>query len=126
MELVLEAGDADTNGAVAGALLGARVGYSKLPKDWLDGLVEKEWLETHINRLLCVLGLISEEEALQLYKKIFTEIQQKQEIKALEALSHELTKKGGSRSTNMLLLGGSLGLCIIGFIYFWRRWIKNK
>jgi ADP-ribosylglycohydrolase len=37
-DLTLEAGDADTNCAVAGALLGARLGYNGLPKKWVDGL----------------------------------------------------------------------------------------
>lgn len=27
--------DSDTNAAVAGALLGCKLGYSKLPQDWL-------------------------------------------------------------------------------------------
>ncbi len=31
-------GDADTNGAVAGALLGARFGYDAIPERWRDGL----------------------------------------------------------------------------------------
>ena len=38
------AGDADTNGAVAGALLGARFGASKIPPEWLLTLREKEVL----------------------------------------------------------------------------------
>jgi len=56
-ELVLEGGDADTNGAVAGALLGCKLGYNKLPKDWLDGLLENEWLEFRVQKLLVLLGL---------------------------------------------------------------------
>jgi len=56
-ELVLHAGDADTNGAVAGALLGCKVGYSQLPLVWLDGLKEKQWLEIKVKRLLELLGL---------------------------------------------------------------------
>lgn len=43
-ELILEAGDADTNGAVAGALLGCRLGMKGLPNDWLTGLRNKEFL----------------------------------------------------------------------------------
>ncbi|MDP9440079.1 MAG: ADP-ribosylglycohydrolase family protein [Actinomycetota bacterium] len=39
--LVRLAGDADTNGAVAGALLGARFGASAIPKSWLDTLLAK-------------------------------------------------------------------------------------
>lgn len=36
------AGDADTNGAVAGALLGARFGVREIPPEWLDALQGKE------------------------------------------------------------------------------------
>ncbi|CAG8437620.1 10515_t:CDS:2 [Ambispora gerdemannii] len=50
-ELTLEAGDADTNGAVAGALLGARIGYKKLPKEWINGLRFTDWLDEKIDRL---------------------------------------------------------------------------
>lgn len=35
-------GDADTNGAVAGALLGARFGASKIPSRWLENLAGSE------------------------------------------------------------------------------------
>lgn len=38
-EIILEGGDADTNGAVAGALLGCRTGYSQLPESWLRQMV---------------------------------------------------------------------------------------
>jgi hypothetical protein len=56
-KLVMEGGDADTNGAVAGAMLGARIGYSKLPKDWMDLMPYKPWLEKRLNRLLQYMGL---------------------------------------------------------------------
>ncbi|GBC38452.2 ADPribosylglycohydrolase superfamily protein [Rhizophagus irregularis DAOM 181602=DAOM 197198] len=55
-ELTLEAGDSDTNGAVAGALLGARIGYEKLPKSWVDGLKFKSWLEDRVNSLWTVVS----------------------------------------------------------------------
>ncbi|PLS84955.1 MAG: hypothetical protein CYG60_15080 [Actinobacteria bacterium] len=38
------AGDADTNGAVAGALLGARFGASAIPRNWLDALLARDVL----------------------------------------------------------------------------------
>jgi len=40
--VVNKGGDADTNGAVAGALLGAKVGYEELPPRWVKGLRERE------------------------------------------------------------------------------------
>jgi ADP-ribosylglycohydrolase len=42
--LVMEGGDADTNAAIAGALLGAAIGYSQLPGEWLDALPHHDWL----------------------------------------------------------------------------------
>jgi ADP-ribosylglycohydrolase len=48
-EIIHEGGDADTNAAVAGAVLGAKLGFGKLPKDWVNGLLEKEKLEAKVN-----------------------------------------------------------------------------
>lgn len=56
-ELVMEGGDSDTNAAVAGALLGCKLGYSKLPQDWLNGLVNKAWLDEKVDKFLDLLGL---------------------------------------------------------------------
>lgn len=44
LEVVNAGGDADTNGAVAGSLLGARFGYSNIPTRYVDGLVRKDAL----------------------------------------------------------------------------------
>ena len=38
------AGDADTNGAVAGALLGARLGARTIPRSWLEALMRRDEL----------------------------------------------------------------------------------
>ncbi len=45
-------GDADTNGAVAGALLGARFGEGGIPTRWLDGLLVAEEARALADRLL--------------------------------------------------------------------------
>ncbi|KAG0216740.1 hypothetical protein BGX33_012246 [Mortierella sp. NVP41] len=48
-QVTLEAGDADTNGAVVGSLLGARFGLEKgLPENWWTELQHREWLEPTI------------------------------------------------------------------------------
>jgi ADP-ribosylglycohydrolase len=47
--LVMEGGDADTNAAVAGACLGACLGYARLPADWLAALPHREWLEREVD-----------------------------------------------------------------------------
>jgi len=56
-EVIKEGGDADTNGAVCGALLGARLGYSKLPKEWLASLRHKKWLDKKVIAFLKLNGL---------------------------------------------------------------------
>ncbi|KAF2122311.1 ADP-ribosylglycohydrolase-domain-containing protein [Lophiotrema nucula] len=58
MDLIMEGGDADTNGAVAGALLGAYLGYSNLPQHWSNGLAHKDWLMSKIERLTIALGIV--------------------------------------------------------------------
>jgi ADP-ribosylglycohydrolase len=40
--VINKGGDADTNAAVAGALLAARGGTAELPPEWADGLVGRE------------------------------------------------------------------------------------
>ncbi|NJO87734.1 MAG: ADP-ribosylglycohydrolase family protein [Chloroflexia bacterium] len=55
-EIIHEGGDADTNAAVAGAVLGAKLGFEKLPKDWVDGLLEKKKLESKVNDFIELLG----------------------------------------------------------------------
>ncbi len=45
-------GDSDTQGAVAGALAGARWGYEVIPQRWLEPLEDRERLVTLANRLL--------------------------------------------------------------------------
>ena len=39
-------GDSDTNGAVAGAVLGARYGASEIPSRWLDCVLERERIDS--------------------------------------------------------------------------------
>lgn len=55
--LVLQGGDADTNATVAGALLGALLGYKTLPPKWKDGLLHGRWLFQKSDALASVLGI---------------------------------------------------------------------
>jgi len=55
VRVVNEGGDGDTNAAVAGALLGARDGFSAIPGRWVSGLVYEGDLRERVERLLSVL-----------------------------------------------------------------------
>jgi len=57
VQLIMEGGDADTNGAAAGALLGAYLGYANLPSHWKLGLAHNEWLMTKTERLAVAVGV---------------------------------------------------------------------
>lgn len=50
--IINQGGDADTNGAVAGGIMGAKFGYSGLPKDWVEGLQNKNKLDALIEQLI--------------------------------------------------------------------------
>lgn len=45
LSVVRAGGDADTNAAVACAILGAKYGYCAIPKEYVDGLIYKEQLD---------------------------------------------------------------------------------
>ncbi|KAF2077295.1 hypothetical protein CYY_001420 [Polysphondylium violaceum] len=50
--VVREGGDSDCNGFVCGAMLGCKIGFSQLPKDWLAMLPFKEWLDQKVIRFI--------------------------------------------------------------------------
>lgn len=56
IELIMEGGDADSNGAVCGAMLGCKVGFSNLPVDLLQ-FVNRQWLDNHVDKFLETIGL---------------------------------------------------------------------
>ena len=51
--------DSPSNASVAGAVLGCRCGYKKLPKDWVVNLRPKQtqWLDVKINALLDMMAI---------------------------------------------------------------------
>ncbi|KAJ3156441.1 hypothetical protein HDU89_004223 [Geranomyces variabilis] len=62
-EISLEAGDADTNACVAGALMGCALGFEQLPRDWVAGLRHAKELEVVVDEFLkSLLGRVAEEE----------------------------------------------------------------
>lgn len=68
VDLVMESGDADTNACVAGALLGAWVGYDRLPQYWVGGLHDREWLLKECSSVLYRLDLKNGEELKEMVK----------------------------------------------------------
>ena len=50
-QIVEAGGDADTNGAVAGAVLGARCGASEIPQRWLNCIPERRRIESLVDDL---------------------------------------------------------------------------
>jgi ADP-ribosylglycohydrolase len=55
-KIVYEGGDADSNAAVAGALLGCLIGYHQLPQIWL-GLRHTKYLESKALELCNLLSI---------------------------------------------------------------------
>ena len=56
LQVVHAGGDADTNGAVAGSVLGARFGFSTIPAPWVDGLNRRDELMERADRLVAILS----------------------------------------------------------------------
>ncbi|CAO3674009.1 unnamed protein product [Rhizopus microsporus] len=49
MDVIMQGGEADINATTTGAILGARLGYSQLPTEWVVGMKRWEWLEDRID-----------------------------------------------------------------------------
>ena len=43
--------DTDTVAAIAGGLAGVYYGYESIPKEWLDAIVKREWIEEKIREM---------------------------------------------------------------------------
>lgn len=48
LKIVLSGGDADTNAAVAGAILGAKFGIDQVPEEWKSGLLYASMLHDKV------------------------------------------------------------------------------
>lgn len=76
-DLVMEAGDADTNAAVCGAIVGCKLGYKKLPKNWLAALPFKKWLDNIVIEFCALIGLDRKDVTAALDDKTETKVVQK-------------------------------------------------
>lgn len=54
LSVVNAGGDADTNGAVACSLLGAKFGFSAIPSEYVDGLIYRDLLDKVVEGLAAV------------------------------------------------------------------------
>lgn len=59
LHLAAECGDADANCAAAGALLGAYLGYDKLPQDWINAMPHHAWLAQKVDAFLNINQIIT-------------------------------------------------------------------
>lgn len=57
-QIALEGGDADTNAVVAGAVLGAYFGFSKLPSRWVAGLRHSKYLTHLVGSIFDLYGIL--------------------------------------------------------------------
>lgn len=50
--IILEGGDTNTNAAISGSIIGASIGYSNLPKDWIKIIPNKEWIDKKVKNFI--------------------------------------------------------------------------
>lgn len=55
LQIIHEGGDADTNAAVAGAMLGAKFGYKSIPKHWIEELAYNAELQVRVEQFIHLL-----------------------------------------------------------------------
>ena len=55
LKIVLSGGDADTNAAVAGAILGVKFGINQIPEAWKSGLLYASMLHDKVQNLYAML-----------------------------------------------------------------------
>lgn len=57
LAVVRAGGDADTNAAVACAILGAKFGFTSIPDEYVEGLIGKELLDAVVNGMAALSGI---------------------------------------------------------------------
>jgi len=97
-EIVNLGGDADTAGAILGAMAGAHYGPDQIPRRWLDGLQNREGIEARAEAIslrsaegLCIPDLVATEQELN-----------RKEGAILERFA-ALSRSGGDRGANQVI-----------------------
>lgn len=98
IEIVNLGGDADTTGAILGALAGARYGVDAIPGRWLDGLQNREGIEV---RALALAQRST--DGLEVPDLIATELELGAKESALLSQLTPLARGGGGRGANQVI-----------------------
>ncbi len=56
LAIVNEGGDADTNGAIAWAILGAKFGYNPIPKYYIQNLYNEDQYRAKVNKFISAIS----------------------------------------------------------------------
>ena len=54
-KVIKEGGDADTNGAVVGAVIGAKYGFYKIPKEFIEYMFDFSWMNRELKSFLSLM-----------------------------------------------------------------------
>lgn len=57
VEVIRQGGDSDTNGAVVGALLGAKYGFNSIPREFIDLMFVGQWMYKEIEPYMKLMGI---------------------------------------------------------------------
>jgi len=101
IKVVMEAGDADTNGAVAGAMLACKLGMSSLPQRWLTELKYTDWLMDFYHKFLRLQTEMelplsertsNDDLSMEHLREVTKKIREEQEKKMKEELDKKMTE----------------------------------
>ncbi|WP_165065815.1 ADP-ribosylglycohydrolase family protein [Paludisphaera rhizosphaerae] len=98
LEIVNLGGDADTTGAILGALAGAHYGVDAIPSRWLEGLQNREGIEARASALAQ-----GSAEGIVIPELIATEIDLNVREGSLLSRHAELARQGGDRGANQVI-----------------------
>ena len=98
LEIINLGGDADTTGAILGALAGAHYGVDEIPRRWLDGLQNRDGIESRAQALAC-----RSAEGIAVPDLVATEAELNAREAAHLARYASLARQGGDRGANHVI-----------------------